>query len=251
MKAAGIFAAGEGSRLSRAFPGTPKPLLPVAGTPLCVWVARSLQRAGATDITMLLITRGAAARRILTRALPEVRWKFIVKNTPASWDSFRLVCGTLAAHPAFLLTTTDALIPGSETARFAGRMAALGAGLGLGLTRRIDDDKPLWAELSPAGRVTALGPDCRRKELATAGLYYLSGARARALPRAGGYSSLREYLTAAVRGSRPPDGAGGLHGLKIGPTLDVDRPEDLPAAESFVRAAACASGNIGGAGAYP
>ncbi len=244
MKIAGLFAAGEGSRFHKAFPGIPKPLLPVAGSPLCVWVAGALHRAGITEITMLLNSRGTAAREILKLALPQVRWNFLVKDTPASWDSFRLVCAELSSHRSFLVTTTDALIPSGETARFAARMADLAAGLGLGLTRSLDDDKPLWADLSAAGRITALGPDSRRRELATAGLYYMTGARARTLPQAGGYASLREYLTAAAK-------AGDVFGLELGPTLDVDRPEDLPAAEDFARAARIPRAKPAAAGVRP
>ena len=66
--------------------------------------------------------------------------------------------------------------PGDDLARFAreafgGTPAPIAA---LALTRFVDDEKPLWADLSPQGVVEALGEGARRRKTVTCGLYGLT-----------------------------------------------------------------------------
>ena len=111
----------------------------------------------------------------------------------------------------------------ADAARRAGTPAALA------LTAFVDDEKPLWADLGPDGRVTALGADARTRRYATCGLYYLTAAVARAMPPAQAHGRLREYLQSLVAQSA-------VAGVVLSKTLDVDRPEDVRQAESFVAA---------------
>ncbi|MBI5625288.1 MAG: NTP transferase domain-containing protein [Elusimicrobia bacterium] len=226
--AAGIIAAGDGSRLKDAFPGTVKPMVPVAGRPLCAWIAAGLSAAGATSVTMISNTRCGPARRHLQTAFPGVAWHFIVEDTGSSWESFRLVAGALSGERDFVVSTADALVPPEKTALFVSEMRRLGAACGLALTDFIDDEKPLWAELGPDGTVRALGPDCKVKELATSGLYYMTGPRARSLAEASAHASLRDFLTAETS-------LGAVRGADLGKTVDVDRPEDVGPAEEFIK----------------
>ena len=89
---AGIFAAGEGSRLKKDFPGLIKPMIPVSGKPLVEWMVVFLKRAGIKKITILLNSKGMPAKNYLT-ALPELKeaLDFIIKDTASSWESFSLL----------------------------------------------------------------------------------------------------------------------------------------------------------------
>ncbi|MBI4676335.1 MAG: NTP transferase domain-containing protein [Elusimicrobia bacterium] len=226
--AAGIIAAGDGARLRDAFPGVIKPMVPLGKRPLCGWVAGALCQAGATSFTMILNSRSAAARPFLESSFPGLPWRFIVQDTASSWESFRLVAQSLSDQADLVISTADALVLPQKTALFVREMRRLKAPCGLGLTDFIDDEKPLWADLGPDGTVRALGERCRARRYATAGLYYMTGARARALPPANAYANLRGFWAAeTVRGA--------VMGLPLGKALDVDRPEDVDAAERFIK----------------
>ncbi len=151
IKEAGVIAAGLGTRLAAV-----KPLIDVAGKPLCHWVIRGLESAGVCRVTFLHNSRGGAARQSLAKGFPGLRWNFLEADTGSSWESFRLVCRNLAQHSeSFLVSTVDALIPPREVARFAAAMRTSGAAAGLALTPFVDDEKPLWADLGEDGRVCA------------------------------------------------------------------------------------------------
>jgi NDP-sugar pyrophosphorylase family protein len=225
---AGIIAAGHGQRLSASHPGTIKPLVPVAGQPLVHWVVDSLLRAGAREITVVHNSGGRAVRESLTGSFPKAVWSFLERDTASSWETFRILSAALAgADSPFLISTVDAIAAPSEVARFAREAAQAPAALAL--TDFIDDEKPLWADVDGSGRITALGEDARQRKLATSGLYWLTPALASRMPDAAAYSSLRGYLGSLVRGGTA------VSGIKISKTLDVDRPEDVRAAEGFLK----------------
>jgi NDP-sugar pyrophosphorylase family protein len=225
---AGIIAAGDGSRLRQSHPGIVKPLVPVHGRPLCHWIVSGLMEAGVRDVTVLLNSRGRQVQDSVRTAFPSLRFTFIEKDTASSWESFRLVARELAAADSdFLISTVDAVIPSAEVARFAGSARAAGAPAALALTGFIDDEKPLWADLGPDGRVIALGSGALTRQHATCGLYYLTAETARAMPEASKHTALRQYLQVLVA-------AGRTAGVVLSKTIDVDRPEDVRQAEEFL-----------------
>lgn len=231
VRHAGIIAAGHGKRLAGAHPEA-KPLVPVAGRPLCHWVVASLRRAGISGITLLHNSSGGAIRDSLSRAFPEVAWTFLQADTASSWESFRLVSRSLAdSAEGYLLSTVDALVPPADARLFARAAASCGAAAGLALTSFVDDEKPLWADLSENGYITALGDRAKDRKYVTSGLYYMTAAAAKAMPEAAKYPSLRRYLAALV------DEGQAVAGYPLSKTLDVDRPEDVAQAEGFLKEA--------------
>lgn len=225
---AAIIAAGEGSRLRHSHPSLIKPLVPVAGRPLCHWVTASLCSAGAREITVLFNSRGSPARQSLEETFPQVRWTFLQEDTASSWESFRLVSQSLSqTGPDFLVSTVDCLIPPAETERFVRLACAAGAPAALALTSFVDDEKPLWADLAD-GRVRALGDSTGKRRHVTAGLYYLTSRLAAGMPKPEAHASLRAYLGSLVE-THP------IAGIPLSKTLDVDRPEDIVQAEAFVQ----------------
>lgn len=221
---AGVIAAGLGERLQGA--GVIKPLVPVLGAPLSAWVLRSLAKAGVADVTLLHNTSGRALRARLPSDVPSLSFSFLEADTASSWESFRLVARTLAEkRERFLMSTIDALIPPAEVARFA---AACGDNPGLALTSFVDDEKPLWADVSDE-RIVRLGPSCTEKKYVTSGLYYMTRAAVEKMPAAATFSSLREFLISLVESGMP------VKACVLSKTVDVDRPEDVREAESYLR----------------
>lgn len=230
---AGIIAAGDGRRLQAAYPETPKPLVPVGGRPLVHWIVSSLRAAGTRAVTVLLNSRGRAVRDYLSSQFAEMEWTFLERDTRSSWESFRLVGGQLARdNERFLMSTVDALVPPSELSDFIRASSRLlqepapGCVATLALTRFVEDENPLWAELGPDGRVAVLGPEARTREFVTCGLYALSRGLARSFPPAEAHRSLRGFWAEAAGGGR-------VAGIPLGATVDVDRPQDLRTADAF------------------
>jgi NDP-sugar pyrophosphorylase family protein len=100
----------------------------------------------------------------------------------------------------------------------------------LGVHDCLDDEKPLRLLVDADDRITAIGPKAAESPLITAGLYVFSprifaeiGAARRA-----GFTALREFL------ARLCDRAYRLYAAPLPTTVDVDRPQDVAAAEAFV-----------------
>lgn len=227
MKAA-IIAAGEGSRL-KGHASAIKPLVPVAGRPLSHWIVDGLRAAGCVELTVLTNSRGGAVAPSLSAAFPAVKFDFVTADTASSFESFRLVSLRLAeTEEEFVVSTVDALIRPDDVARFIVECRRAKADAGLALTLHVDDEKPLWADVDGSGRVTALGEASRQRRAVTCGLYYMTRAAARRLPAAGDHARLRDFLAALVASGSV------VAGIILSKSLDVDRPEDLAAAESFL-----------------
>lgn len=228
MRAA-IIAAGQGSRLAKRHPNVVKPLIPVAGKPLVHWVVEGLRAAGAASVTVLTNSRGGAVPPSLTAAFPAMKFDFMTADTASSFESFRLVSLRLAeTEEDFLISTVDALIKPEDVARFIKECRAARADAGLALTRHVDDEKPLWADVDTNGRVAAIGDGAERKDAVTCGLYYMTRAAAKRLPGAGDHSRLRDFWQALIASGEV------VMGVTLSKSLDVDRPEDLAAAEAFL-----------------
>jgi NDP-sugar pyrophosphorylase family protein len=227
--AAGVIAAGEGSRLSRSHPSVIKPLVPVAGRPLSHWVVGTLRAAGARGLTVLTNSRGGALPPSLSAAFPGFAFDFTTADTASSYESFRLVSRRLAEREeSFLISTVDALVPAGDVARFWAECRAARADAGLALTAHVDDEKPLWADVDEAGLVTAVGDDARTRRRVTCGLYFMTRAAAARLPEPAAHARLRDFWrTFVASGAR-------VSGPTLSKTLDVDRPEDVAAAEAYL-----------------
>ncbi len=225
---AGIIAAGDGVRLAGAHPGLPKPLVPVAGVPLIGWVVRGLLAAGMKKIVVLINSRGTAVKKFLETEFRGTELIFLKADTKSSWESFRLVAGTLAelGDEPFVISTVDCLLPPAALERMIDPGRYTNA---LGVSSYINDEKPLWADLDENGRISALGENAQGKKFATAGLYRLDPELARRLPAAAAYPNLRSYLGSLIAEGAP------VAGVDLGKTIDVDRPEDLAAAEEFLK----------------
>ena len=223
---AGIIAAGEGSRLSAV--SAIKPLAAVAGKPLIHWIVDGLKFAGCEKITVLTNSKGTAVPPSLAAAFPDVKFDFMTADTASSFESFRLVALRLAeTNQDFVISTTDALLRTEDVRKFVASCRASRCDAGLALTAFVDDEKPLWADVDEVGLVTHLGADAQTRRFVTCGLYYMTRTAARELPLASTHSRLRDYLsslTATVR----------VCGPVLSKSLDVDRPEDLAAAEAFL-----------------
>jgi len=230
---AGIIAAGLGERLRDAGIVTPKPLVAVAGRPLIDHVLDAVAAAGITEAVCIFNAESASnaveAHCRARRGGPQLT--IVRRTTPSSMESLFALAPALAGGSALVLTVDAIFAPSMLTAFLAEAQRHPDADVLLAATDFVDDEKPLRIALDPDSRVTALGDAAAGSPLVTAGFYVFSprvfaeidAARAKAL------TALRQWLGHLVaRGYR-------CYGAAIGKTVDVDRPEDVATAETFVR----------------
>jgi NDP-sugar pyrophosphorylase family protein len=231
LRRAGVLAAGEGSRLRAAGLLTPKPLLEVRGVPLIERTLRGLIRAGAREVFCIVNEEAREVERFLLRGDFGARVEVLVKTTPSSLASLLALKEWLSGE-GFLLATADAVLDPKDWVGFARAASRIGRPKEalLGATTFVDDEDPLWLRANPSGEVLALGAAAKGSGCVTAGLYafppdVFQAAEATA-KRPG--ARLRDLLIDLLqRGWRL-----GAHPIRK--AVDVDRPEDIRAAEVFV-----------------
>lgn len=174
------------------------------------------------------------AEAVIGAAPPPLAIHWIRRSTASSLETFALLAPALADGEAALVAMVDGVFPSDGLARFAASVARVRDGTDavegvLGVTARPDDDRPLRVRTDAAGRVLAIGADAGAARLSTAGLYFLPRRallRGPSLLAAGG-GALRELLAAIVR-----EGVL-LRACDLGAVVDVDRADDLAAAEAL------------------
>ena len=239
---AGVIAAGWGERLREATPAL-KPLVTVGGQPLIARVLGSLAEASPAEVCVIVNEAGTDVRAwAMSRPWPfHVRW--VVETTPSSMHSFLRIVETLAAdgdEGPFLITTVDTVAPPGAFGAFARACRGCDADVTLAVSREFDDEKPLLVDVADDGvTVEAIGSMVRAggasegagARYATAGYY---AVRAGVLheaesARQEGVPALRHFFERLLkRGWR-------LAAVPVDAGVDVDRPEDLRAAEAFVK----------------
>ena len=228
---AGILAAGSGSRL-RGQDAIPKPLRRVAGTPLIERVVDDLERAGATDIHIIINAESTAIRDYLDRTARSSHLHWIVETTPSSMHSFFRVLESLSAFSAdapYVISTVDVVAPPGTFRRFRERALTHHADVTFAVTNRIDEDRPLRIDIDErSGGVRSIGRENGR--WATAGYYLVQPAvlRERNAAEVAGFAALRAFFGHLhAQGYR-------LAALPMGDSVDVDSPPDIVAAEALL-----------------
>ena len=228
----GILAAGAGARLREAGWTVPKPLIPVAGTPLIERVVRNFIAAGISSLVIIVNEQERQCVEWVRSRFPHLRLRFIVKTTRSSLESFVEITRLLGPTRA-VISTVDAWCPKKDFAKFVETAQRFPAeAVVLGVTPFVADERPLWVRLDAAGRVTRLGGDSG--ELVTAGMY-LVPARLATLSPPTALGSLRDFLAWLVARGEP------TYGVTIQAVIDVDRPDDVTLAETMVQRAARSS----------
>ena len=222
-----VIAAGEGSRLKDL--GVPKPLVEIAGTPLIAHVLANFEAAGIASAAVIFNESERDCEAFVRERFPRLVTSIRIKSTRSSLESYREI---LAAAPPgrLLVSTVDAFCPRKDFVRFVRRAEALPADATvLAVTRYVHDEKPLWVNLARGheGRVSAIGGS--RGDAVTAGIYVFP-EKVRRLAWPADLGRLREYLAWLAREDHP------IEALEIEKVVDVDRAEDVTAAEELARA---------------
>ncbi|HZE57983.1 MAG TPA: NDP-sugar synthase [Chthoniobacterales bacterium] len=229
---AGVLAAGRGERL-RTRPSDLKPLARIGDQTLIEHVLESMAAAGAAEVVVIINEDSRAVRDHVARNDWPFALRWIVETTPTSMHSFLRLVETLAADGSdgpFLLSTVDTVTGPKAYADFMERARVLNAAITLALTSPGADEKPLLVQMrTDDSRIEAFG----NGEYATAGVYAVRPIilREAEAARRDGLAALRNFLQRLLeRGYE-------IAGIPISESIDVDRPEDLAAAEALLRSA--------------
>src|SRR4249919_1514811 len=194
----GIIAAGEGSRL------------------------RSV---GFRRLTVAINEASDDCRQWLKGHAGDFDLDMIVRSTPSSYATFRLVADKLVDAPA-VITTVDTIMPVAQFETFVASASRFpDDAVVLGVTGHVDDENPLWVTLDTSnGRIRHIGGS--NGSHVTAGLYWLPAKRP--VNPAEDFARLRDYLGALVARGQP------VYGIVLPCVFDVDRARDVTAAEGAV-----------------
>jgi NDP-sugar pyrophosphorylase family protein len=227
----GIIAAGKGDRLALGGIQTPKPLLPVGGTPLIARIIHAGAKLKVDSIACIVNDLNPAVADFLRSDHWPVPVEVVVETTPSSMESLFCLAPLLSDGP-FLLFTVDVIFGQQAVGDFLQNARTLIDAKGvLALTRFVDDEKPLWAAVDGLNRITTLGDAARGSQFVTAGFYYfapdifseIASARRKQL------TALRQFLGHLI------DEGYLIYGIPVPKTIDVDYPADIPKAEVYLK----------------
>ena len=221
----GIIAAGEGRRLRADGFRVSKPMVQVGERPLIDHALDRFRAAGIRKVTVVINEGSDDCRQWLKAHAGDFDLDMIVRSTPSSYATFRLVADRLIDAPA-VVTTVDAILPVDQFRIFVTSASRFpDDAVVLGVTGHVDDENPLWVTLDTSnGRIRRIGGS--NGSHVTAGLYWLPAKRPPA--PAADFARLRDYLGALVAGEQP------VYGIALPCVFDIDRARDVAAAESAV-----------------
>lgn len=223
IRQGGIIAAGAGRRLRAEGYRVSKPMVRVAGRLLIEHALDRFRAAGIRRLTVIINDESEDCRRWLNGHGGDFDLDLVVRTTPSSYASFRLVVDRLDRAPA-VITTIDGIMPTEDFRTYVKAAAGFPSdAVVLGITDYVDDENPLWATLDTTdGRIRRLGGDGGSH--VAAGLYVLPAQRPAEL--GAGFARLRDYLGWLVAEGRP------VYGVVLPRVFDIDRARDIAAAES-------------------
>jgi NDP-sugar pyrophosphorylase family protein len=229
---AGIFAAGQGSRLRSV--GQLKPLVRIGDRPLIAHVLDSFAQLGVGEVTIIINEEAVGVQDAIVKCEWPFELRWIVKTTPSSMESFLRVVEALAAgdgNGPFLLSTVDTVLPPGALPEFFQEACKIENDVALAVNTPAEDDNPLWIRCGARNsRVLAMGEGAAGSGLATAGVYAVRPTilREASAARRDQIGSLRKFL------GRLLERGYSILAVPIANSVDVDRPPDIIAAERLV-----------------
>src|SRR5262249_3697147 len=123
IRAGGILAAGEGSRLRGDGWSTAKPLVPVEGVPLIERVLSNFLAAGIETVAVIFNETETDCAAFVRSKFREADIRVLVKTTASSYESFREIAAMLPPGRA-LVSTVDAFCRRADFLDFVRRAEA-------------------------------------------------------------------------------------------------------------------------------
>ena len=225
-----IIAAGEGSRLAKEGITTPKPLIPVQGTPLIERLVEIFSRHGAGSISIIINSQQPQTRDFLEKLRERYPINIVVKDTPSSMHSLHALAPHLRGDK-FCLTTVDTIFKEHEFSQYIKDFEECRQGGVMAVTEFVDDEKPLYvatdSDMNITGFHNTATVDCRH---VSGGIYGLCPEALDILDEcmSMGIERMRNFQRMLVeRGMR-------LKAFPFNKIIDIDHAGDIEKAEKFI-----------------
>lgn len=229
-----VIAGGEGSRLRHEGIDVPKPLVRICGQTLLERWVRLFAEVGADEVVMLLRRGEGELRLEAERAAAACGIRLTLREavTPSSMHSLYALAEDLRGLP-FCLTTIDTVFSAdsfrSYVHTFLEKVGKPGCDGLMGVTRLIDDERPLYVEVDDEMYVRGFHNTVPSPYI-SAGIYGLTEHSLDVLEQCikRGESRLRNFQRAMLA-----DGMS-LLAYDMGQVIDVDHADDIRKAENLL-----------------
>ena len=224
-----IIAAGEGSRLASEGITTPKPMIPLQGTPMIERLVRIFMRNGAASVSIIINEEQPQTLAHLKELQKELPIEIVVKNTPSSMHSMHALSHHLQGDK-FCLTTVDTLFHEEEFAAYIKAFDKSDEGI-MAVTDYIDDEKPLYVDTDEALNITAFRDNpSEQSRYISGGIYALPPQALDILDKciAEGIERMRNFQRRLVESGMK------LKAHPFSKIIDIDHAEDIEKAEKFL-----------------
>lgn len=230
-----VLAAGEGSRLRQEGIQVPKPLVTLGGETLLQRLLRIFKCNGAAQVIVSANRQmGGLAQHLACLRQTEPLLDYVLSAPPSSMHSLYELAPRLKGAP-FCLTTVDTVFPESEFAQYVTafrELIAAGEADGLmGVTRFIDDEKPLYVQVDEAtGSITQFLDADPNPTFVSAGIYGLTPRALQTLTACigRGESRMRNFQRSLLA-----DGFR-LKAFEFSKVFDIDHASDIQKAKDYL-----------------
>lgn len=228
-----VIAAGEGSRLRKEGFKSVKPLVKVGGEYLIERLIRIFKQNNADYITIIINEESGELKKYLNDNDFGVEINLIVKSTPSSLHSFWNIIHN-SNFSECCLTTVDTIFNENDFKEYISKfIASKDCDALMGITKYIDDEKPLYVKTDKSNKIEAYLDSNENKEIdsVSAGIYCL---RKRALELVdktieSGVSRMRNYQRALLENNL------NVRSFLFGKVIDIDHLEDITKAEKLLK----------------
>lgn len=167
-----IIAAGDGERLKLEGFHHSKPLLKINGVPMIERIIKNCINNGAASISCIINEHSHDLFSYLSQYEFPVKFNLIVKSTESSLHSLYELKKYVQGTP-FVLTTTDSVFLEDEFRKYIRFIHTASALDGvLAVTRFIDDEKPLYADVDSKNIITGFSDFNNVLKHVTGGIYF-------------------------------------------------------------------------------
>lgn len=231
-----IIAAGLGQRLADEGVEVSKPMVKINGERLIDRLLRIFSECGASEIVVICNEIYGEVKEHLEEMKAEmnVPLTIVTKTTPSSMHSLYEISRYLRTEP-FCLTTVDTIFKENTFNNYVkafGQMIADGKGdCMMGVTRFVDDEKPLYVDADENDNITAFCDEKENCRYVSGGIYGLSPKAMDTLDAciARGEKRMRNFQRALLKDSLR------VKAYEFDKVIDVDHVDDIRVAEEFTK----------------
>ena len=231
IKKAAILAAGEGSRIKHI--SEHKPMVKLLGKPMIERLIAQMKACGANQFTIAFNTAEKKMPFTTLAALGSQGINHFFVDTPSSMHTlYEVLKRANLSEGHILVSMVDTIIKEKDFINYCQHCQNIKEGeSSILITSFIDDEKPLTVQVDGKGQVVGFDTAVESGSSVTSGMYYFSSDILPHLEKCinSGVFKMRNFLAVLLKSGHK------INSFLVPKTVDIDRPEDVQAAENFLR----------------